>query len=230
MLTERDFLMNKTEELDNTKIQQKGENLYDIELFSIKKYFFDSSMERKIQKVLDSFISDQFIVLPHVGFREIFKWDWNGDSELTIKVTKMHFDFVIYDKRYMPVMAIEVWGKRHREDWKAKKTDRFKKELLKKCGLKLVIIDASKKIKDKEIDEKIKQQIKKQIPDCKDYPVYCPKCHSIMKLIYNDKTGKGFYGCSTYEKGKRNNCPIRGLSMVPPLYIEKEDVKEEGNK
>lgn len=212
--------MNKKEELNNTK-KQKKEIIYDIKPFSIKKYFFDSSFEKKVQEILCSIISDEFIILPHVGFREIFKWDWEGiDKNLNNSVTKMHFDFGVYDKWYRPIMFVEIWGSDHQKDSQTKKIDAFKKKLLKKCGLKLVIIDASKKIQEEKIKEKVLQQIKEQIPSNKDYPVYCLKCHSRMNLISNKKKGTSFYGCSTYKRGEKNTCPIRWLPTVPPLYKE----------
>lgn len=66
--------------------------------FKLKKEFFDSEVEQRVYDILHMFINEEYIIAPHVGFREIFKWDWEKNWPLTDKVTKMHFDFGIYDK------------------------------------------------------------------------------------------------------------------------------------
>lgn len=208
--------------------EQEGINYsHCIELkgaFKVKKEFFDSEVEKKVYDVLCAFINSEYIIAPHVAFREIFKWDWKLDWNLTNKVTKMHFDFVIYDNDYMPIMFLEIWGKDHYCDPKVMERDEFKAELLKEHDLKLLIIDMSEEIKNNLLAEKVIRYIKSEIPSRQDYPVYCPRCHSVMRLKRNTKTGDYFYGCSAYLK-QTEHCPTCNVSSIPPLYYGIPDVK-----
>lgn len=39
-----------------------------------------------------------------------------------------------------------------------------------------------------------------------------------MVIKRNNTDGTFFYGCSTYEKDKQDNCPTLNLEDIPPLY------------
>lgn len=202
---------------------QRGESVYSecmdlIGAFSLKDDFFDSEMERKVYNVLKNFINKEYFIIPHVSLREVFKWDWSLNEKITNTVPKMHFDFGIYDSNYLPIMFIEVCGSEHNKNEKTKAGDAFKKELLGKHDLKLIVIDASKSIKEQEISSIVIQQIKNEIQSREDYHVYCPKCHSAMYLKYNTKDETYFYGCSTYNPERTNNCSGCSISKIPPLY------------
>lgn len=199
-----------------------------VYLFSPKKSFWDGrlidNMEEKVYNKLKEFIDKDYLILPHVSFREIFWWgEWKTDQKLTDRVTKMHFDFGIYNKELQPILFLEVQGKEHKENLQVIKRDKFKAELMKRCGMKLITIDCSEPMTDQEIREKVIAHIKEEVPDRKSYAAYCPNCkkrgeNNLMMLRRNNTDGTFFYGCSTYEKGKQDNCPTLNLEDVPPLY------------
>lgn len=188
-----------------------------IGAFKVKTEFFDSIAEKKAYDVLRSFINEDYHIVPHIAFREVFWWNWKFNWRLTNKVTKMHFDFGIYDKNYMPIFFLEIWGQDHYTDQKVMERDQFKAELMKKLKLKLIVIDMAQEIADDSLADKIISCIKSEIPSRQDYHVFCPKCHSDMRLIRNKKTGNYFYGCSTYSE-QTEHCPTCSLAVIPPLY------------
>lgn len=199
-----------------------------VYLFAQRKSFWDGkiedNIEKKVYQELKLFIDDAYIIIPHVAFREIFWWgDWWSDSKLTNRVTKMHYDFGIYNKEMQPILFIEIQGKEHKENPIVIERDKFKAEVMKHCGMKLITIDCSEPMTDYEIREKVVACIKKEIPDRKSYAVYCPNCkshgkNSLMVIKRNKSDGTFFYGCSTYEEGKPDKCPTLNLDNVPPLY------------
>ncbi len=197
-----------------------------IGVFSKKEDIFDSDMERKVYKFLRSFINNEYIIVPHVAFREIFSWEWKMNWKLTNIVTKLHFDFGIYDSNLCPVLLIEVQGKKHYDDPGSMERDKFKAKLLDNKGVKLVAIDVSKNVEDKEIGDIVIQSIKNAVPDRNSYPVYCPKCFSQMKIRQNKITKEYFYGCSKY-KHDGTGCPgVRNILSVPSLYMNMPDKLE----
>lgn len=175
------------------------------------------------QTLLRDFIDNDYLILPHVSFREIFWWgEYKKDWRLTDRVTKMHFDFGIYNKDLQPILFIEIQGKSHTENLEVIERDKFKLEVMNRCGMKLIAIDCSESMTDSEIREKIIARVKKEIPDRKAYAAYCPNCknhgkNSLM-IIKRNKNGTYFYGCSTYEENKQDNCPGVSIEDVPPLY------------
>lgn len=215
-----------------SEIQEEAETseyLMDrVYLFSQKKSFWDgnpiNNMEEKVYSVLKSFIDTEYLILPHVSFREIFWWgDWKSEPKLTDRVTKMHFDFGIYNKELQPIFFLEIQGKEHKENPKVMERDKFKAEIMRRCGMKLITMDCSEPMSDSEIREKVVMCIKKEVPARKAYAVYCPNCksrgkNSLMILRRNKTDGTFFYGCSTYEENKQDKCPTLNLDEVPPLY------------
>lgn len=190
-----------------------------IFMISRRKRFWDSDIEMKAYSALRSFIDNAYIILPHVAFREIFYWGkWESNWKLTDRVTKMHFDFGIYNDNLQPILFIEIYGKQHYDNPEVMERDKFKAELMKKCDLKMIAIDFSGTIADNEIVDKLIQCIKEEVPDRNAYPVYCPKCNSLMKIKRNNSTNEYFYGCTTYKKGSSDNCPTINIKDVPPLY------------
>lgn len=196
--------------------------------FSITEDIFDSAMERKIYPILRSFFNEEYHIIPHIAFSEIFQWEYESNWKLTDKVTKMHFDFGIYDSNYFPVLFIEVDGGDHKNDPEVKKRDKFKSALLKKNDLKLIVIDVSESIPDDEIASVVIQKIKEEVPSREDYRVYCPKCHSAMKIKYNRATDDAFYGCSRYKSDRSGCNSTKNITEVPALYrdmpISKKDI------
>lgn len=200
-----------------------------VYLFSQRKSFWDGkiegNIEEKVYQTLKLFIDNNYIILPHVAFREIFWWGkWKDDWRLTNRVTKMHFDFGIFNKDLQPIFFLEIHGKDHKEDPKVIERDKFKAEVIRHCDMKLITMDCSESITDQEIREKLIACIKKEMPDRQSYPAYCPRCRSLGKNnlmnITPRKDGSGyFYGCSTYSADNPDKCPGMSIADIPPLYI-----------
>lgn len=176
-----------------------------ISLISLKKYFWDSSAEEKVYNIIKDFFNENYIITPHVSFREILRWNWKINSQYeNFRISSMHFDFVIHDKEQLinkPALIIEVWGKSHYDPEKpwVMRTDKFKQAILKKCGLAFIIIDLSQTIPEQEIREKVIESIKKGVPSREYYTVYCPKCQAVMKIKPNRTCGVFFYGCTEHK-------------------------------
>ncbi len=215
--------------LKNQEDEEASAYLMDrVYLFSQKRSFWDgkpdNNMEEKVYSVLKGFIEKGYLILPHVSFREIFWWgDWKSDQKLTDRVTKMHFDFGIYNEELQPIFFLELQGKKHKEDLQVIGRDRFKAEIMKRCGMMLITMDCSEPIPDTEIRERVVTCIRKAIPDRKSYAAYCPNCkrhgrNSLMIIKRNKTDGTFFYGCSTYEENRQDNCPTLNLDDVPSLY------------
>lgn len=212
-----EILEKQEEEESDTYLMER------VYLFSQKKSFWDGSItdniEEKIYTVLRDFIDKDYLILPHVAFREIFWWgEYKSDWKLTDRVTKMHFDFGIYNKELLPILFLEVHGKDHKTDPKVMERDKFKAEIMKHCGMKLITIDCSEPMADSEIRDKVTACIRKEVPDRQAYAVYCPQCKSLMQIKYSEKTKKYFYGCTTFKSTNDVNCPTINLLDVPPLY------------
>lgn len=203
-----------------------------VNAFELKEKFWDSEAESLVYDALRNFIDEHYVIVPHVATREIFKWKWKKNWTLTNKVNAMHFDFVIHHKDQhvnRPTLVVEVWGSEHYSDPKTTERDEFKQSVLKKMGIKYIIIDLSQSMSDQNIIEKTIECIKKEIPSREHYTVYCPLCSSVMEIKTNSITNKEFYGCPKYNsKEKEHSCKgTRNVIDVPPLYngIPTKDVK-----
>lgn len=195
-----------------------------VNAFELKEKFWDSEAEALVYDALKIFIDEHYVIVPHAAPREILDWEeWEKNWTLTNKVNAMHFDFVIHHKdQYVnrPTLVIEVWGSEHYSDPKTKERDEFKQSVLKKIGVKYIIIDLSQSMSDQTIIEKTIECIKKEIPSREHYTVYCPFCSSVMEIKTNSITNKEFYGCPKYNsKEKEHSCKgTRNVIDVPPLY------------
>ncbi len=178
--------------------------------FSLKSSFWDGSLEPKIYLALKKIIHTDYIILPHIGLREVFYWKWDNDWKFTNKVTKMHFDFAIYTNDFLPVVFFEINGGEHNKQ-QIKLNDEFKHFLVAQNKLKLITIDATFTIQDEKLEEIISTQIKVEIPDRQSYPAYCPGCQYRMSLRQNHQTKEYFYSCYKCNK-------TYSLSVIPPLY------------
>lgn len=195
-----------------------------VNVFNLKEKFWDSEAEALVYDALKIFIDDHYVIVPHAAPREILDWkEWEKNWHLTNKVNEMHFDFVIHHRDQhvnRPTFVIEVWGSEHYSDPKIKERDEFKQSVLKKIGVKFIIIDLSQSMSDQTIIEKTIECIKKEIPSREHYTVYCPLCSSVMEIKTNSITNKEFYGCPKYNsKEKEYSCKgTRNVIDVPPLY------------
>ncbi len=178
--------------------------------FSLKNSFWDGSLESKVYLALKRIIHTNYIILPHIGLREVFYWKWDYDWRLTNKVTKMHFDFAIYTNDFLPVIFIEINGGEHNK-LETRLNDELKHSLLAQNKLKLITIDATSTIQDEKLVEIISTQIKTEVPDRQSYPAYCLECQCRMSLRQNHQTKEYFYSCDKCNK-------TYSLSVIPSLY------------
>ncbi len=213
----------ENEEAAPEEVETKVDYLMErIDFFKQRKDFWDSSIEKKVYQILRAFIDEAYIILPHVAFREIFNWEWKKDSRLTDRVTKMHFDFGIYNEDLQPIFFLELHGKNHKTKQGFIERDKFKAEVMKFCEIKLITVDCSEPMTDSEIRDKLIARIKEEIPDRQACATYCPRCRSLgknnlMDIWLNSKNGTLFYSCRTYVKDGPN-CPTKNLENIPPLY------------
>lgn len=207
----------KSENCDNAP-EVKRDLLQSVEMFSLKRSFWDHPVEAEIYKALRSLICDEYIIVPHESISNVFYWKWDKDWKNTDRVTKMHFDFVVYDEDYRPVFLVEVNGKEH-EKLNKVETDNFKAALAEKVGIKLIIIDATQTIVD--LEKEVNDRIRQEFPDRASCPTYCPMCHSQipMMLQKNGKTGDYFYRCANKECGVTHSLGKSGeFRKIAPLY------------
>lgn len=162
--------------------------------------------------------------MPHVAIRDIAKWTWRDNWFFTDRVNGMHFDFVIFDSLFYPILFIEINGTAH-DDPKVQERDRFKRALAEKLDIKLASIDFFESLTDNEIEMRIRNGIINTIPSRMDYAVHAKssKCGYVKYEIRKNRTsGEFFYGCSEYHKcdpKKRKKCIMsRSIEDIPPLY------------
>lgn len=217
--------------IEDKKTKYKVDLLDYVGAFSLKRNILDADFEPKIYEALKAFINTSagaYVILPHVAFREVFNKELYLNDALYKMVISMHFDFGIYDKNLNPIFFIEVWGKDHFANEDVMRRDEFKQELLKRHSLKLIIIDASKSVSNDETAQMLIKKIKEEIPFRDNYRVYCPQCHSVMKIKMNSKTKEYFYGCTSYNSKTKAGCQKTcSISDVPPLYLG-ISIKERG--
>lgn len=219
-------------ELNNTVVLEEALSDDEIDRISLRteknkvwdknQPFWDSEIEPKVYKILKEFINDEYTIVPHETLAKIFQCEWTEENKkITSKLNYCHYDFVVYNSDFCPVMLMEVNGSKHQKDKYTIVNDNMKKKIAAKKKLKLVCIDFSDSIPDNEIKDKVEKSIREAIPDKDSVPAYCPKCHAMMALRQNRSTMEWFYSCPNKHK---NN--TYSAYKIPPLYdnlLEKID-------
>lgn len=164
------------------------------EYYYVKKdSFWDSESEKIVFGKVQGVLSNDFVVIPHVSLREVFKHKDNDEDGFK-NLSYYHIDMLICSKNYMtPLMGIEFDGKSH-EDQEQILRDEFKSALFRMGNIPLV------RLNDKNISViEMYDLIKKEFENAK----LCKKCGAPM-LKKNGINGE-FYGCSNYSSGKCSN-------------------------
>lgn len=158
-----------------------------------KEKFWDSESEQIIFEKVNRRLPYDFVILPHVSLREIFKHKFDNKEGFK-NLSYYHVDMLICSKEYMtPLMGIEFDGEGHEKD-EQKLRDEFKNSLFGMASIPLIRVD------DKEIDEKVLYDlIKEEFKRAK----LCKKCGSPMEKIKG--VNGEFYGCSNFKTGKCRN-------------------------
>lgn len=148
---------------------------------SAKDKIYELSAEQKIYKALLSILDDKYYALiPHVHLRDIFSYQNNADDTNIYKFLAYHVDFVIFDTKYYPVLAIEVHGTKHKTDKKMQWTDTQKEKLFSYHHIPLVVSDWSVSRDDETIVQDMKNEILKS-----SRAIHCWNCHTIQIIEHN---------------------------------------------
>lgn len=169
------------------------------QLFTLKTFFEASRAEKIIYEYLQKELSSYYTIIPHVSLTDIFTYPQETDENRQYNIYKLlgyHVDFVVYDKLYHPVMAIELNGSNHKTNSRTIWTDQRKKELFEYFKIPFISLDLSRHYQDAELIELLKNKISES-PRI----IYCWTCHLPIELPITS--------CSMCQ---RTNIP------VPPLF------------
>lgn len=182
--------------------------------------FWDSAAEEKVYNILLEVIDEHYIIFPHIAFKDIFKIEGKKiPGDLYDKFLKYHFDFVIFDINFIPVLLIEINGSSHTLEWKSD-IDKFKKLLSSKCDLPLASIDLLEHLNDREFKIKICRSLVATVDSRRKCNVYCPKCKNILTYKLNKDRKGSFYYCSHCKNpySKEPKHLTFDESKIPPLF------------
>lgn len=205
-----------------------------LKAFELKRKLWDSSAEEKVYRILRYYIHESYIIIPHVPFLEVFPIkddvDYQVKEQLRSKVTSYHFDFVVFDAWFHPVLIMELNGGMHQQKDYKKKIDSFKKRVLEEvCAdgkekIKLIFVDELCKSKtDDELIEIIRDKLKAEMRDRVNCPAYCIYCGSL--LHYQKGEGGWYYECKQTDCAAPRNKRIKKEWFIHPLL--KEFTKEQ---
>ncbi len=212
-----------------------------LKSFGLKRKLWDSLAEEKVYHILRYYIHESYIIIPHVPFLEVFPIkddvDYQVKEQLRSKVTSYHFDFVVFDAWFHPVLIMELNGGVHQQKDYKKKIDSFKKRVLDEiCAdgkekIRLIFVDELCKSKtDDELIEIIRDKLKVELNDRVKYPTYCCYCGYMMD--YKKGPHGWYYECCQKDctaPTNRNNRRIIGeknIDKLPPAIL-KLDLQEE---
>ncbi|NLS45847.1 MAG: DUF2726 domain-containing protein [Firmicutes bacterium] len=110
----------------------------------IKMRLFVNKYEEITHSILSSRCQKHEVhVFAKVRLADVFFIDFKKTKgDLANYALKAHFDFVIYDKGFMPLFAVEIDGKYHFEDERQKRNDRMKNQLCRINSLPLLRINS----------------------------------------------------------------------------------------
>lgn len=188
------------------------------------KALWDSNAEAISYEILKELINlDCYNINIHTTLKDIFpaenKEDW----------LDYHVDFLIIDKKGMPVLGIEINGIEH---WNFSDTishDEIKRRLFCEYSIPLICIPLAEltnysktayadNYKD-ELRSMITMHLSHLFYDTA-YPAYCWKCkHKFAYRYRNDYTG-AFYCCTNEECENYIKNKTFSKSMVPPILSE----------
>lgn len=111
----------------------------------MKKRLFVNKYEEITNDILSSkCIEHGAHVFPKVRLADVFNVKFGStEKNLFNYALKSHFDFIVYDKEFMPLFAVEVDGKYHFKDKRQIKNDKIKDDLCEKYMLPLLRINSN---------------------------------------------------------------------------------------
>lgn len=195
---------------------------------------WDSKAEKEVfQFLLEIINSDYFYVFPHLPISDVFceykdftkfkesfhaycKFCNTDPGETHFELS--HFDFIIFNRDYLPVLIIEIDGWRHKKYQAVRFFDQFKERIAENHGVPLARILLHNQNMD--IKKTLKNElIALDLEEPNNYPVYCPDCR--RKLIYHEGDYSPYYGCCSCKNQKTGNNLNFNINRVPrpPIFL-----------
>lgn len=181
--------------LNYKSTEEKIESIKKSAYFYKEKNFWDSSLEKEVYFIINSFIKNKSAkveLLPHVSLRELFKPTNDFNNQNLKQLSSYHIDILLLsEKSFVPLVAIEIDGSHHELSDSQKIRDAFKNSLLKRNGIQLL------RLKPNNCNYNfIENELTKLLSIS---TIYCPECGSKMIEKTNTKNGTKFLGCSSFQ-------------------------------
>lgn len=206
-----------------------------INAFKLKRKLWDSAAEEKVYRILRYYIDESYVIVPHVPFLEVFPIgdtidQYDQRELLRKKVVSYHFDFVIFDAWYHPVLIIELNGGTHQQKEYKNEIDSFKRQVVaaicagNKENIKLIFInELCKSLTDDELIEIIRDKLNAEIKHRINLPAYCLYCGALLQ--YRKGKQCWYYECKQADCTAPKDHRIKNERYVRLLL--KEYTKEQ---
>lgn len=173
-----------------------------------------TSTELSFYHTLKLYISDNAVICPKVGLKDIFFISKETDNSTYMKyfskISQKHVDFLICEPGSMkPICGIELDDSSHTSK-KSYERDNFIKKLYTDSKLELIRFSSKSGYSVSDLEVALNHLFNKEKP-----PIYintdnslshlCPKCNTQMvlrKATKGKNIGKEFYGCPNYPNCK----------------------------
>lgn len=188
------------------------------------KELWDSKAESLSYEILKELINiEHYNINVHISLKDIFP------TETKQPWSDYHIDFLVTDKKGLPVLGIEISGIRHWNNKDLIEHDVAKKRLFSEHAIPLIIIplgelnNYSKESYAGNYNAELKSMISVHLAHLfynTSYPAYCWKCNQQYSYRYRlDHTG-AFYCCTNKECINCQNHKIFSKYMIPSILSE----------
>lgn len=188
------------------------------------KTLWDSNAETISYEILKKLINtDDYNISPHTSLKDIFSAE---QKELW---SDYHVDFLITDRKGLPVLGIEISGIEH---WNNKDTinhDEIKKQLFFEHSVPLIIIplaelsNYSKETYGDKYKDELNCMISVHLSHLfynTSYPAYCWKCYQKLAYRYRLDHSGAFYCCINKECKNYKNSTTLSTRKIPSILNE----------
>lgn len=188
---------------------------------------WDSNVEQMGLEILKELINtEHYEIHPHVLLKDIFfsksKQPWSD----------FHVDFIITDKKGLPVLGIELNGKEHWNNPNVQEHDKIEKELFFEFSVPLIIIPIVEMTTYPKNDYREKIDVyKKELrlllinhlvpfyyPTA--YPIYCWSCDNQYEYKYRNDYTDSFYHCTNQKCSNCINEKTISMKYIYPLLSD----------
>lgn len=185
------------------------------------KRLWDSSAEECSYEILKELINlNNYNIFQHVCLKDIFP------AAIDDIWANYSIDFIITDKKGLPVLGIEINGMKHWNNSETRKHDKIKKELFFNAAIPLICIPISEmtNYSNDEYAVKYKKELRLLLINYltpfyykSTYPVYCWECNTQNQYKYKNDCTSSFYCC---ENINCNSTKTLSSNGIPPLLSE----------